>query len=206
MDSAFENWFVSMNWICEDSNVYNGIASYYFVGYFIGIILFWMPDTLGRKTTMNFLLPNYVIATAMVIFSHSMLVKSIGFFLMGFFHLKISLSYSHGFDLVPGTHKSLVTTLITAYDSGTPMFACIFFKFISKNQELCFRIHFLMGFTGCVLYFFLIPESPRWLLLKKGPNCKEAIAIFNYIAWFNGSKMRVPDDATFDIIGQVIEE
>jgi hypothetical protein len=51
-----------------------------------------------------------------------------------------------------------------------------------------------------------MPESPRWLFLKKGANNKEAIRVFNYIAWFNGSKMRVPENAVFDIIGQVIEE
>lgn len=51
-----------------------------------------------------------------------------------------------------------------------------------------------------------IPESPRWLFLKKGTNNKQAIDVLNYIAWFNGSKLRVPKDAVFDILGQVVEE
>jgi hypothetical protein len=51
------------------------------------------------------------------------------------------------------------------------------------------------------LLLFFIPESPRWLLLKKGSKNLETIGIFNYIAWFNGSKFRVPNDATFDVIG-----
>jgi hypothetical protein len=46
-----------------------------------------------------------------------------------------------------------------------------------------------------------MPESPRWLLLKKGSNNQEAIGIFNYIAWFNQSHNRMPSDAVFDIIG-----
>jgi len=65
---SFINWFVTMDFVCENPQVYNGIASYYFIGYLCGIIFFWMPDKLGRRTTMSFLLPNYVIASACVIF------------------------------------------------------------------------------------------------------------------------------------------
>jgi hypothetical protein len=61
-----------------------------------------------------------------------------------------------------------------------------------------------MGTLGCFAFFALIPESPRWLLLNN--RREEAIKNFNFIAWFNGSDMRVPEDAIFDIVGQVIEE
>jgi MFS family permease len=135
---SFINWFVTMDLICEKPSVYNGIGSYYFIGYLMGIVFFWMPDSLGRRTTMCFLLPNYIVASALVIFSESMLLRSVGFWLQGFFHLKISLSYTHALDLVPSQHKSLVTTLITALDSGTPLFACFFFKFINKHEDLAF--------------------------------------------------------------------
>lgn len=125
---------------------------------------------------------------------------------MGLFHLKISLSYTHAMDLVPADYKTTVSTLITACDSGTPMFACIFFKFIDADESLLLRIHFWCGFVGCLLFITFVPESPKWLFLRKGVRSQEAIGVFNYIAWFNGSQMRVPSDATFDIIGQVIEE
>ena len=135
-----------------------------------------------------------------------MLVKEIGYFFMGLFHLKITLSYTHVMDMVPTDYKSTVSTLITAADSGSPMFACLFLKFYQPDEHLLLKIHFWCGFVGCILFIVFIPESPRWLFLRKGVNSQEAINVFNYIAWFNGSEMRVPSDATFDIIGQVIEE
>ena len=90
--------------------------------------------------------------------------------MLGFFHLKITLSYNHMLDLVPSKYKSLMTTIITAHDAGTSMFACLFFKFVKPNQDLLFTIHFWLGFTSCALYLLFVPESPRWLLLKKGIN------------------------------------
>jgi hypothetical protein len=66
------------------------------------------------------------------------------------------------------------------------------------------ELHFWLGTLGCISFMLFVPESPRWLLLRK--RNKEAIKVFNYIAWFNRSPMRVPDDAIFDVVGQVIEE
>ena len=56
-----------------------------------------------------------------------------------------------------------------------------------------------MGVGGIVLYFLVVPESPRYLFMNK--KSKEAIKVLNYIAWFNFSKLRIPDDAQFDTIG-----
>ena len=125
---------------------------------------------------------------------------------MGIFHLKISLSYTYALEFVPNAWKSTMTTLITAFDSGSPLFACIFFKFFRPDEELLLKIHFWFGFAGCIVFLIFIPESPRWLFLSKGANSAEAINVLNYIAWFNGSSMIIPQDATFDIIGQVLEE
>ena len=35
--------------------------------------------------------------------------------------------------------------------------------------------------------------------MKKGSKSKEAIKVFNYIAWFNGSDYRVPPNTKIDI-------
>jgi hypothetical protein len=95
-----------------------------------------------------------------------MLLKSAGFFFMGIFHLKVSLSYTYALDLVPSSQKSLMTTLITAFDSGSPLFACIYFKYFLANEDALLKIHFWFGFAGWMMFAILMPESPRWLFLS----------------------------------------
>ena len=99
-----------------------------------------------------------------------------------------------------------MTTFIAAGDAASPLISGAFFKFFEADEAHLLKMHFICGFTGCVLFALFIPESPRWLFLQKGTNSQEAIKALNYIAWFNGSPKRVPSDATFDLIGQVIEE
>ena len=50
-----------------------------------------------------------------------------------------------------------------------------------------------MGIFGILLYFLIAPESPRYLFMNK--KSKEAIDVLNYIAWFNFSRLRIPEDA-----------
>ena len=40
-----------------------------------------------------------------------------------------------------------------------------------------------------------MPDSPRWLLITDKE--KKGIDAINFIAWFNGSDYKVPEDATF---------
>ena len=66
---------------------------------------------------MNIVIPLYIIASAITIYSLSLEGKAIGFFVQGFLHIKITLSYSHILELVPETHKGFVATVPTAFDS-----------------------------------------------------------------------------------------
>ena len=50
---------------------------------------------------------------------------------------------------------------------------------------------------------FIVPESPKWLLIKKGSKSKEAIKVLNYIAWLNGSTYRVPPNTEIDVIEKI---
>ena len=192
--------------MCDTTNSYKKAASFYFLGFIVGCFTFFFPDMIGHRKTMLFILPFYTVASAMSIFSDDMSIKTLGFFLQGLFHLKISLSYLHVLDLIPDNSKSFVYAFITAVDSSTWMVACTAFQYYSNNEDKIFAIHFWIGFTACVIYFFFIPESPRWLFLAKGSNNQEAIRILNWISWFNGANLVIPSDAIFDTIGQVIEE
>jgi MFS family permease len=84
-----------------DKSQYAFIGSSYFIGYFIGSIFFFMPDYIGRKGTMNRILPLFMISSYFSLFGQTIPLKSFGFFMQGFFHIKVSLSYQHIFELVP---------------------------------------------------------------------------------------------------------
>ena len=73
-------------------------------------------------------------------------------------------------DLIPENNKTLVFTLITAFNAGTAMFACLIFKFYKPNEQVVLSFSFWLGIVGTALYMVFIPESPRWLFLKKGTN------------------------------------
>ena len=119
---------------------------------------------------MKLVLPPYVLACAMVVFGHTTWLKSIGFFFQGFFHIKITLSYTSILDFVPEKSKALSFTLIMAVDAGSPMFACIFFKYYKADEDLLLRAQFWVGAFFTVLYFIFIPESPKWIFMNKGNN------------------------------------
>jgi len=130
----------------------------------------------------------------------------LGFFMIGFFHLKISLSYTYATELVPEDSKQLVLTMITAYDSCTLLLACSIMKFYKPSELVVMQFHFGLSVFALLFFALVIPESPKWLFMKKGTNSQDAINILNYIAWFNGSELRVPQDAIFDVMGQALEE
>lgn len=145
-------------------------------------------------------------ATYISAFGNDLVYMRIGFFLIGFFHLKISLSYTYAVELVPESSKQIVLTIISAYDACSLLIACSIMKFYKPSENIVMQFHFVSGLIALILFALIIPESPKWLFMKKGTNCREAINILNYIAWFNGSELKVPEDAVFDVIGQAIEE
>ena len=81
---------------------------------------------------------------------------------------------------------------------------CFYFIFISKDW---FPLIFTMTALATLAYLgivFLLPESPIWLL-KQG-QVEDAIAAFNRIAKFNGSKNRIPDDAIFKEVASKVDK
>jgi MFS family permease len=78
---SFLNWYVTLDLVCENPTAYNGMASFYFIGYIIGAVFFWIPDSIGRRTTMNLFMPVYLLASGMVIFRNDISMKILGFFI-----------------------------------------------------------------------------------------------------------------------------
>jgi len=87
---------------------YRSITSYFFVGWGSGLIFMFLPDMLGRKGTMNIFMPLYMISAYLSTYSHSLILLKIGFFFNGFLHLKSTLCYTHGVELVPDKYTALI--------------------------------------------------------------------------------------------------
>lgn len=92
-DGYSYNWFVDNDMMCENQNRVNSIVSAYFFGYFIGVFFFFMPNTFGRKPSMMLSLTFYTLGSGLIAYGNSIDLKFLGYFLLGVFHLKITLSY-----------------------------------------------------------------------------------------------------------------
>ena len=77
----------------------------------------FIPDLFGRKSFMLIML-----------FYVDMDLKKIAFFLIGMFHLKISLSYIYISEFEEIKHNLLASTIISAYDGTTLIVTCIAIK------------------------------------------------------------------------------
>jgi high-affinity Fe2+/Pb2+ permease len=129
----------------------------------------------------------------------------IGFFIMGLMHLKITLSYQYCAELMENNHKQISLTFISMFDTAQIGVCCFYLLYIDTNLIKYLKGMFCIGTVAFVLFLVLIPESPRYLFMKN-PMSKEAIRVLNYIAWFNGSSKRVPEDSIMDNIHQVIKD
>lgn len=141
----------------------------------------------------------------MAVFGNGIGIKSCGMFIMGLFHIKISNSYTHIYELVHEDHKAMVTTVINTIDDGSIFYIALAVYF-TKDLNQVFVVAWALAFVATVLYLLLIPESPLWLFYNEGPSSKRGIKALNYIAWFNGSKQRVPEDASLDLVSEAIQD
>jgi MFS family permease len=159
-----------MDLMCIEKDNYLYIGSWYFIGYGCGIIFFFLPDFIGRKKTMTFILPLYIVSCYISIFPKTILIKKIGFWMQGLFHLKISLSYTSCIELVPENYKNISSTIISAFDASTITISCLIYKFYTPNQDFVYELMFYIGSIACIMYILIVPESPRWVFMNKGSN------------------------------------
>ena len=194
-DDSMVNWFVTMDLMCYSPLKYLSMLSWFFVGYGIGIILFFLPDLLGRRyMMMRCLIPVNLWVMYVGTFSKNLELIKIASFVHGFFHIKNTLCYTHNVELVPDKYKTLVCTCINAFNCSEYMVLGIFYQFIEPNTDKLLILYFLIGILACILYMAFIPESPFWLIVNEGENSQKAISNLNYIAMFNGSSYRIPTD------------
>ena len=132
----------------------------------------------------------------MVLFCPSILLRTIGFFIIGVTCFKNSVCYVWGSECVPLAGRSYVFTVINVLDCTPPLIIGIYCLFISREWFTIYMIATIVNFIGFLLVFAL-PESPRWLIYSN--KREEAIKQINYMAWFNSvdKELYIPEDAIF---------
>jgi len=72
-ENYYYNWFVHIeSMICLPGSEYNLFAASYFVGFFFGLMLFMIPDQIGRKGTIKVVMPLYIVACYFVVYGQSL--------------------------------------------------------------------------------------------------------------------------------------
>jgi hypothetical protein len=83
----------------------------------------------------------------------------------------IPITFQHTFELIPERTKFTVGTIFAIYDSAVMIFPCAIMKMgYSFGQSAEFTNY--LGLAAAVGYMILIPESPKWLFLKQGPESR----------------------------------
>lgn len=140
-----------------------------FVGYGIGMLMFFIPDLLGRKSSMLIMLFFNIIGGYLSVFCVDVDLKKMGFFLIGMFHLKISLSYIYISEFVELKHNLLASTIISAYDGTTLIVTCLALKW-TGNLNIIFEFAYYVGIAASIVFLVLMKESPKHLLISNPKN------------------------------------
>lgn len=152
---------------------------------------------------MKIILIPYLITNGMVAYGNTIFVKTLGMFMQGVLHLRITLSYTNMYELVREGDKPFCAQLINIADTMAMAMTGLILM-LTRNGVAFIQYMHIISTVFVLLYFLVIPESPRWLLING--KLKEGIDALNYIAKFNGSNHRIPQTAEFDIIGQLIKQ
>lgn len=151
--------------MCHSQTELAKICSIYYIGYGVGIILCQMPDKFGRKRTMQMILPLYVLDQYIILYRPELYLKRIGYFLQGFLHLRLSNSITHMLELISPKHWNPCVTMIAGFDSGSIGISCFMLLYLNNNIDYILRLFFMLSTFSCVLYQFIVPESPKFLIM-----------------------------------------
>jgi len=158
------NWYSQLDLACLNTPAISSVNSFYFIGFGVGILLFALPNRIGRKRTMVWLLPLYIIASAITLYSPSLHLKALGYFLQGALHLKITNSYTHMFELTNEQGKGLCATVMNSFDVMTVGVVGVCLTFLTSDLLKVLSVINTVESLAAIAYLILIPESPKWLL------------------------------------------
>ena len=82
-----------MNLLCMTPIEIGFIISLYFFGYGLGIFLSFLPDKIGRKTSVLMSLTVALVSETVMVFNANYNVRCAGYFIIGLFQIQNSTSY-----------------------------------------------------------------------------------------------------------------
>jgi hypothetical protein len=109
---------------------------------------------------MLLVMPLLAVGCSITVFSETLLLKSIGYFMQGLFHIKVMNSYTHIFDLVPEDSKRFCATFMNVFDSMTLFVVGIMMKYVTDDLVGFIEKIYIVSTIAVILYILFIPESP----------------------------------------------
>ncbi|XP_060070292.1 organic cation transporter protein-like [Ylistrum balloti] len=183
-ESIFVETFTSKyNIVCENAHITSLIKSLFFVGKFLGAFVFGtLSDSIGRKKTFYIsLLMFFGIAFGSSWSSshiiYAVLTVGIGATTQGVFIVGFVLGVE-----VVGPSKRKLAGMIMQYSFAIGLVALACVSYLARHW---FYINIICSAPAAIFlfYWWLIPESPRWLITKQ--RYEEANVILQKIAKIN---------------------
>ena len=122
-----------MDLVCKTPLQIAMLASAYFVGYCIGGSMFFLPDKIGRKTSIIFSLTLSMLAETIMIFASGYYTRMACFFFMGLFQLHNSTSYQWLYESVSKSYKPTAITIINSVYALPQPIMCLYVMYIGKD-------------------------------------------------------------------------
>jgi len=201
--AADMGWTTVSEWslVCERTALLSTVQGSYMGGVFVGCLFWgWASDKFGRR-------PSILAAAVIQIVSSIIAAFSVNYIMFIFFRFLIAFSVSGVFEC-----GFVLVTEIVAPQLRTPFGIMTQFPFGIGASLLPLVAYFIKDWTSlqlaisipCTLlvsYYWFIPESPRWLVMKG--RHKEAVEILKQAAKTNGKQ--IPDDAELLEMTQSLE-
>lgn len=186
--SVFKETYTSKhNLVCDDAIVVSHSRMIFYLGVLVGDIVFgWSSDRVGRKITicvglLLLIAAAFAVSWAPEIISFTILEFIIG----GTNHGSFLCTNVLGQELVGPSKRKYTGTIQHMFFSIGLVYQTIVYYFSRDWQISCIVLA-----ASCIIfipYWWLIPESPRWLI-SQGRN-EEANVILQKMAKVNGTKL-----------------
>lgn len=213
-DKTYYRTTLTEDWsmVCDRSFYRQYVQMVYFSGYIVGsLVLGYLADVFGRRPIM---LSSFVIILLGGIgvafgpqeafgFKISILIYTISRFLIACGTRGINVTgYILALEIVGPSHRAYAAMVFTSFFAIGQLFLVFMAYFIRDWRTLAgVMVIPLVPFLG---YFFVISESPRWLISKNRTD--EAYAILEKISKTNKRKLSHDTWATFVKENDILEE